>query len=155
MERSFLYNLHSHKLKPGVVADPEKFEEVFRSKYGKVRIYKLRGVSQKSKKWVEENRECDAGGWFCPGKYPPGLKEILDKKKDFAQLEDFNRNMKQDIVAYLGRSLGNTLIRITPVLPEGGEDGNMLYTAEDKFDHMSKKNPNLARLKQRFNLDFE
>ncbi|KAL7543759.1 hypothetical protein ACHAXR_013057 [Thalassiosira sp. AJA248-18] len=91
MEKSFLYALHSHRLKPGVVADPNKFEPVFRSKYGKVRIYKLLGVSRQSKKWVEENRECDAGGWFCPGKYPPGLKEILDKKTDFAQLEDFNR----------------------------------------------------------------
>eukprot|EP00970_Alexandrium_tamarense_P000593 scaffold69_cov198-Alexandrium_tamarense.AAC.33 len=91
MERSLLYKLHSHKLKPGVEADPAKFQEVFRSKYGKVRIFKLLGVSRKSKNWVEENRSCDAGGWFCPGKYPPGLKEILDKKKDFAQLEDFNR----------------------------------------------------------------
>eukprot|EP00804_Cyclotella_cryptica_P029379 CCRYP_013323-RC/>CCRYP_013323-RC protein AED:0.03 eAED:0.03 QI:284/1/1/1/1/1/4/922/822 len=91
MERSFLYKLHSHKLRPGVVADPTKFEEVFRSKFGKVRIFKILGVSQKSKKWVEQNRECDAGGWFCPGKYPPGLKDILGKKKDFAQLEDFNR----------------------------------------------------------------
>lgn len=91
MERSLLYKLHSHKLKPGVEADPAKFQEVFRSKYGKVRIFKLLGVSQKSKNWVEENRSCDSGGWFCPGKYPPGLKEILDKKKDFAQLEDFNR----------------------------------------------------------------
>lgn len=91
MERSFLYALHGHRIKPGVVANPKFFEEVFRSKYGKVRIFKLLGVSRKSKTWVEKNRQCDAGGWFCPGKYPPGLKEILDKKKDFAQLEDFNR----------------------------------------------------------------
>ena len=91
MERSFLYNLHSHGLKQGVLVDPEKFEHLFRSQYGKVRIYKIKGVSEKSKRWVEENRECDAGGWFCPGKYPPALRDILDKKKDFAQLEDFNR----------------------------------------------------------------
>mmetsp|Transcript_13390 Transcript_13390/g.30484 ORF Transcript_13390/g.30484 Transcript_13390/m.30484 type:complete len:952 (-) Transcript_13390:2347-5202(-) len=96
MENSFLYTLHSHKLKAGVVADPDKFKEVFRSKYGKVRIYKLLGVSRQSRSWVENNRECDAGGWFCPGKYPPGLKEILDKKKDFAQLEDFNRGASDE-----------------------------------------------------------
>jgi len=96
MERSFLYNLHSHSLKPGVEADPTKFKEVYRTKYGKVRIFKLLGVSRESKNWIEENRECDAGGWFCPGKYPPGLKKILDKKKDFAQLEDFNRGDKDD-----------------------------------------------------------
>jgi len=91
MERSFLYKLHSNKMKPGVVVDPAKFEPVHRSKYGKVIIYKINGVSEKSKRWVEENRHCDAGGWFCPGEYPPALREILDKKTDFAQLEDFNK----------------------------------------------------------------
>jgi dolichyl-diphosphooligosaccharide--protein glycosyltransferase len=91
MERSFLYKLHSNGVRPGVRADPAKFSEVYRTKYGKVRIYKILGVSRKSKAWIEENRECDAGGWFCPGRYPPGLKDILGKKKDFAQLEDFNR----------------------------------------------------------------
>ena len=96
MEKSFLYALHSHKLKPGVTVDPTKFEPVYRSKYGKVRIYKILGVSRESKKWVEENRECDAGGWFCPGKYPPGLRDILKQKTDFAQLEDFNRGVSDE-----------------------------------------------------------
>jgi hypothetical protein len=32
---------------------------------------------------------------------------------------------------------------------------NILYTAEEKYDHMIKKNPNLGKLKERFNLDFE
>jgi dolichyl-diphosphooligosaccharide--protein glycosyltransferase len=94
MKRSFLFNLHSHKIRPGVEADPNKFQEVFRSKYGKVRIFKLLGVSEESKKWVADpaNRVCDVpGSWFCPGQYPPGLSQILAKKKDFSQLEDFNR----------------------------------------------------------------
>eukprot|EP00980_Cylindrotheca_fusiformis_P001418 scaffold345_cov134-Cylindrotheca_fusiformis.AAC.29 len=92
MKKSLLYRLHGNKIKPGVEADPEKWEEVFRSKYGRVRIYKILGVSEESKKWVEENRKCDAeGSWFCPGTYPPGLEHILSSKKDFAQLEDFNR----------------------------------------------------------------
>jgi len=91
MERSLLYQLHGHKVKPGVEADPEKWREVYRSKYGRVRIYRILGVSQESKDWVEENRKCDAeGSWFCPGTYPPGLQHILSRKKDFAQLEDFN-----------------------------------------------------------------
>ncbi|KAL3810100.1 hypothetical protein ACHAXA_010924 [Cyclostephanos tholiformis] len=96
MERSLLYTLHSHKLRPGVEADPSMFMEVYRSKYGKVRIFKIVGVSRKSKTWVEDNRVCDAGGWFCPGKYPPALKSYLDKKKDFAQLEDFNRGVTDE-----------------------------------------------------------
>ena len=39
------------------------------------------------------NRKCDApGSWFCPGQYPPALEKILAEKRDFAQLEDFNRD---------------------------------------------------------------
>lgn len=92
MERSLLYRLHGNGIKPGVKADETKWKEVHRSKYGRVRVYKILNVDEESKKWVPENRICDVeGGWFCRGQYPPGLSEILEKKKDFAQLEDFNR----------------------------------------------------------------
>jgi len=99
MRRSLLYRLHSHKLKPGVEADPTKFDEVFRSKYGRVRIFKILGVSEESKRWVADpaNQVCDVpGSWFCPGQYPPGLAEILAKKKDFSQLEDFNAGAEDE-----------------------------------------------------------
>ena len=99
MERSLLFQLHSHMIRPNVVADPELFEEVFRSKYGRVRVYKVLGVSEESKQWVMDpaNRMCDVeGSWFCPGQYPPGLNKILSRKKDFAQLEDFNRGDKDE-----------------------------------------------------------
>lgn len=70
----------------------DSFREVYRSKYGKVRIYKIMAVSQESKEWVLKNRKCDApGSWFCPGHYPPALEKVLEEKKDFAQYEDFNR----------------------------------------------------------------
>lgn len=94
MERSLLYNLHGHQIKTGVEADTTKFKEVYRSKYGRVRIFKILGVSEESKAWVAspENRVCDVeGSWFCPGKYPPALADIIARRKDFAQLEDFNR----------------------------------------------------------------
>ena len=94
MARSLLYNLHGHQIRPGVEVNPNQFEEVYRSKYGKVRIYKIHGVSEESKAWVADpaNKVCDApGSWFCPGQYPPALSTIIGKKKDFAQLEDFNR----------------------------------------------------------------
>jgi dolichyl-diphosphooligosaccharide---protein glycosyltransferase len=118
MRRSLLYNLHGHQIKPDVEVSADRFVEVYRSKYGKVsvigfdggsvllltsncsmqvRIYKISGVSEESKKWIAENYECDAeGSWFCPGKYPPGLKPFLDTKKDFRQLEDFNRQDRDD-----------------------------------------------------------
>lgn len=41
MERSLLYRLHGSQIKPNVVADPAKWQEVYRSKYGRVRIYKV------------------------------------------------------------------------------------------------------------------
>jgi len=99
MEKSLLYKLHSHQRAEGVVANPDLFREVFSSKYGKVRIFKVLQVSEESKKWVAEpsNKLCDVeGGWFCPGQYPPALIPILNRKKDFAQLEDFNRGSKDD-----------------------------------------------------------
>ena len=99
MRESFLYNLHSNGIRSGVVADPNKFKEVFRSRYGKVRIYELIGVDMESKAWVADpkNRDCDVeGGWFCRGQYPPGLQGILSERVDFAQLEDFNRNNKDE-----------------------------------------------------------
>mmetsp|Transcript_13328 Transcript_13328/g.14297 ORF Transcript_13328/g.14297 Transcript_13328/m.14297 type:complete len:995 (-) Transcript_13328:351-3335(-) len=94
---SLLYKLHSNGITAGVQADANRWKEVFRSKYGKVRIYKILSVSQESKDWVENNRKCDVpGSWFCPGQYPPALERILAEKKDFAQLEDFNRDSSDE-----------------------------------------------------------
>ena len=94
---SLLYKLHSNGIVAGVQADPNRWKEVFRSRYGKVRIYKILSVSKESKEWVENNRVCDApGSWFCPGQYPPALEKILAEKKDFAQLEDFNRDSSDE-----------------------------------------------------------
>lgn len=99
MERSLLYQLHSHNRAENVVADPSLFQEVYSSKYGKVRIYKILQVSEESKNWIADpaNKKCDVeGSWFCPGQYPPGLIPMLTRKKDFAQLEDFNRGAADD-----------------------------------------------------------
>jgi dolichyl-diphosphooligosaccharide--protein glycosyltransferase len=50
-------------------------------------------VSLKSKKWVADpaNHLCDApGSWYCTGQYPPALAPLIGRRKNFAQLEDFN-----------------------------------------------------------------
>jgi dolichyl-diphosphooligosaccharide--protein glycosyltransferase len=93
MAESLLYKLHRYRSRQGVTVDPELFKLVYQSKYDKIRIYEVVGVSRKSKEYVEnpENRVCDApGSWHCTGTYPPALNKILKKKKDFQQLEDFN-----------------------------------------------------------------
>lgn len=95
MRESFLFKLHGHRTKPGVVADPNRFQEVFTSPYGKCRVYKILSVSKESKDWVAnpKNRVCDVpGSWYCSGQYPPALQKVLEEKKDFDQLEDFNKD---------------------------------------------------------------
>lgn len=92
MAASLLYKLHSNGLQPGAEVDKNRFKDVYQSKHGKVRIYKILSVSKESKDWVFKNRECDTpGGWYCPGKYPPAVQKIVDEGRNFAQLEDFNR----------------------------------------------------------------
>ena len=76
-----------------------RFKEVYRTKYGKVRIYKILGVSKESKEWVAQraNKVCDTeDSWFCRGQYPPALEPVLNSKTDFAQLEDFNSKKSDD-----------------------------------------------------------
>ena len=88
MAESLLY-----KLVRGQGVNPEFFQPVYTTKFGKVRIYKIRKVSLKSKQWVADpaNRVCDApGSWYCIGQYPPALKDFIEKRKNFKQLEDFN-----------------------------------------------------------------
>lgn len=99
MAESLLYKLSVYGQRPGVTLDEKLFKLVFQSKYGKIRIYKVMGVNQESKKYTANpaTRQCDApGSWHCTGVYPPGLQKILDKtnRKDFAQLEDFNTKKK-------------------------------------------------------------
>ena len=80
MKESLLYILHSNGINPGVVVDRNRFREVFTSKYGKVRIYKIQSVSEESKEWVLNNRVCDApGSWFFPGQYPLHWKKFFPK----------------------------------------------------------------------------
>ena len=100
MEASLLYKLVTYE-PPAYRRDPSQaglvnsslFEFTYRSKYGKVKIYKVKRVSLKSKQWVADpaNRICDApGSWYCVGQYPPAIKSFIDSRKNFAQLEDFN-----------------------------------------------------------------
>jgi dolichyl-diphosphooligosaccharide--protein glycosyltransferase len=99
MQESLLYQLHSHNLVPGVEADKNRFKLVYETERGKVRIFKVLSVSKESKDWVADpaNRVCDApGSWFCRGQYPPALQKILQEKKDFRQLEDFNIEEEHD-----------------------------------------------------------
>lgn len=94
MAASLLYKLVMHKHRPGVQVDEELFEEVHTTKYGMVRIYKVKDVDMKSRNWLSDpaNRLCDRpGSWYCPGQYPPDLPEKIGK--GHATL-DYNRHTR-------------------------------------------------------------
>eukprot|EP00967_Tisochrysis_lutea_P110783 scaffold173633_cov27-Tisochrysis_lutea.AAC.1 len=102
MEQCLLYKLVQYG-RPGIAVNESLFQHVFTSKYGKVRIFKIRRVSLKSKKWVADpaNRLCDApGSWYCTGQYPPALAPLIARRKNFAQLEDFNTGRTKEDEEY-------------------------------------------------------
>ncbi|CAE7235508.1 STT3A [Symbiodinium natans] len=93
MNNSLLWKLHSHGQVENIQVDARLFEEAYTSQRGLVRIFKVLNVSEESKEWVADplNWNCDApGSWHCRGRYPPGIRRVLDKQKAFQQLEDFN-----------------------------------------------------------------
>nr|MBD3621502.1 hypothetical protein [Sunxiuqinia sp.] len=68
------------------------------------------------------------------------------------QLEEINK-IKPDLVSWLRKELRNTGIElITDIVVQESE--YKPYSETEKLAEMVRKNPNLALLKQRFNLDF-
>jgi len=93
MSESFVYKAVKHGSE-GVKLNPKLFQEVHTTPHRTFRIYKVLNVSKESKEWVADpaNKICDApGSWYCVGQYPPALKNLIAKRKNFAQLEDFNK----------------------------------------------------------------
>eukprot|EP00928_Gymnodinium_smaydae_P017059 TRINITY_DN1649_c0_g4_i1.p1 TRINITY_DN1649_c0_g4~~TRINITY_DN1649_c0_g4_i1.p1 ORF type:complete len:900 (-),score=146.14 TRINITY_DN1649_c0_g4_i1:304-2967(-) len=94
MEKSLVYNLYMHGKSGKGRANPKLFELVYKSPRDELRFFKVLNVSQESKEWVAnpENRICDApGSWYCVGQYPPAIQGFLNKRRNFAQVEDFNK----------------------------------------------------------------
>merc|ERR1712066_1135457 len=97
MAESFVFKAVKHGEK-GISLDPRLFKEVHQTRFGMIRIFKILNVSKESKKWVADpaNRICDApGSWYCVGQYPPALNKLIAKRKNFAQLEDFNKKNQE------------------------------------------------------------
>ncbi len=70
------------------------------------------------------------------------------------QEDDFNLMIKADLSNFLRQELKNDNIKIVTFVPETNKE-KTLYTDEDKYKYLSEKNPNINKLKQRLNLDFE
>jgi DNA polymerase-3 subunit gamma/tau len=88
----------------------------------------------------------------------PFLKENFNIKINLEnplQAETLSKKY-YEMLHFLKNELQNDQLDINwEVLKEETPKKNKLYTAEDKFKHLEKKNQNLQKLKQDFNLDFE
>lgn len=73
-----------------------------------------------------------------------------------AQLEYFNESTKGELEDFLRREMQNPEIQIEPEIGvTTGEDNTKLYTGDEKFSYLNKKNPLLSKLKEDLNLELE
>ncbi len=68
--------------------------------------------------------------------------------------EAFDSNFKSRLEGHLRRTLENSQLKLLTTV-ESTERGEILYSPEQKFNHLAAKNPALKDLKKTFNLDFE
>lgn len=95
----------------------------------------------------------------------PNLKSTLsrvpDIQEDYKLLleientvqENLIGSIKPELVSWLRNELRNSKIQLVTKITETTK-GRIIYTDSEKFEEMVKKNPHLAALKQKFNLDF-
>ena len=95
----------------------------------------------------------------------PNLKSTLSRipeiEEDYKLLleientvqENLINSIKPELVSWLRTELKNSKIQLITQIRETTK-GKIIYTDSEKFDEMVKKNPQLAVLKQKFNLDF-
>lgn len=81
---------------------------------------------------------------------------IAVELNNLSQLDDFRNNTQNDLEKFLRRETRNIQLHIVAEMAESKESGSVkLYTSEEKFRHLSQKNPALASFKQKLNLELE
>ncbi|HUW93022.1 MAG TPA: DNA polymerase III subunit gamma/tau [Bacteroidales bacterium] len=81
-------------------------------------------------------------------------KSIELRLDNSALKETFDHNYKSRLENHLRETLRNAGIKLTTIV-ESTERGDILYSVDQKFNHLANKNPALKDLKKTFNLDFE
>jgi DNA polymerase-3 subunit gamma/tau len=71
------------------------------------------------------------------------------------QFDDFNSKIKPELLGFLKERSGYNALNIEAKIEKGVRETKKPYTADEKFNYLSEKNPVLKKLKQEFNLDFE
>jgi DNA polymerase-3 subunit gamma/tau len=72
-----------------------------------------------------------------------------------AQRDNFNKNIRSDLLRFIQEQIGASRVEIIAEVSESEDNGKKIYTEQDKLDFLIKKNPELGKLKTRFNLDFD
>lgn len=67
--------------------------------------------------------------------------------------ENLINGIKPELVSFLRKELKNSKIHLITEITEK-TTGRIIYTDEERYKELLKKNPSLALLKQKFNLDF-
>ena len=63
------------------------------------------------------------------------------------------KNIQPELVSWLRKELKNSNINLITKIEENKE-GRIIYTDDEKYKEMVKKNPSLALFRKKFNLDF-
>ncbi len=89
-------------------------------------------------------------------------KPVLDNNgtielelRNKVQCDDFNSKIKSELLGFLKERSGYSALNIEAKIEKGVRETKKPYTADEKFNYLSEKNPVLKKLKQEFNLDFE
>lgn len=89
------------------------------------------------------------------------LSRVPELKEDFqleieienSVQEDLINNIKPELLTYLRIELKNSLIQLNTVYAKNSK-GPIIYSDNDKFEELLKKNPTLNLLRQKLSLDF-
>ncbi len=85
----------------------------------------------------------------------PGWK-VEFPLENTTQVEDFNLNIKPQLLSCLRKELQNDSITVSILIEENIDDSKRkMFTSEEKFQYLAAKNPLLTKLKQQFNLEID
>jgi DNA polymerase-3 subunit gamma/tau len=81
--------------------------------------------------------------------------EVIFEMNNTSLQDVFNKEVRIDLIKYLRRELNNVNIQINIVIKPAEPGKSLLYTSEERYEYLSKKNPELSKFKQQLNLDFD
>ena len=72
-----------------------------------------------------------------------------------AQRDNFIKNIRPELLAYIQDATGLSKVEILTEVAENSQNKKKIYTEQDKLEYLVKKNPELGKMRSRFNLDFD